>query len=250
VVISRYVSHHKLRSAIPLTLRQTLHSFVKEAGLPSDVGSDSTDLVTIESVLQEKKTFDTSLNFEKLGLDDRGRGWTFQAPHCSTIVDSLPSRSNILSVSVLHLLLRSATVTQEYVAVTTADRKLHLLVSSSSTFELMHSYTSFQDSPILDVIAIGRQYLLVASMSGKVVLYDTAGDKVLETRADHTKYIVKLVSHSNGNIIWVASAGWDAKIVLYRVDCASEEVQLGEPVASLAIPSTQPSYTKYPRDLY
>jgi WD40 repeat protein len=239
-----------ISTAIPLTHPQTLHSFVKEAGLPSDVGSDSGDHVTIESVLHEKKAFDTSLNFEKLGLDDGGRGWTVQAPHRPTIVDSLPGRSNILSVSVFKLLLRLATGAQEYVAVTTADRKLHLLNPSSSTFELIHSYTSFQDSPILDVIAIGCQYLLVASMSGKVVLYDTAEDKVLEHRRDHTKYVVKVVSHSDGNTTWVASAGWDAKIVLYRIDCASDTVQLGEPMAVLALPSTEPLYTNYTQNQY
>jgi hypothetical protein len=179
-----------------------------EAGLPSDVGSDSSDHVTIESVLQEKKAFDTSLNFERLGLDDRGRGWTVQAPHRPTIVDSLPSRSNIFSVSVFELLLRSATGAQDYVAVTTADRKLHLLNPSSLTFQLIHSYTSFQDSPILDVVATGRQYLLVASMSGKVV---TAEDKGLEHRRDQTKYVVKVASHSDGNTAWVASAGWESK---------------------------------------
>jgi hypothetical protein len=217
-----------ISTAIPLTHPQTLHSFVKEAGLPSDVGSDSGDHVTIESVLHEKKAFDTSLNFEKLGLDDGGRGWTVQAPHRPTIVESLPGRSNILSVSVFKLLLRLATGAQEYVAVTTADRKLHLLNPSSSTFELIHSYTSFQDSPILDVIAIGCQYL----------------------RRDHTKYVVKVVSHSDGNTTWVASAGWDAKIVLYRIDCASDTVQLGEPMAVLALPSTEPLYTNYTQNQY
>jgi hypothetical protein len=31
--------------------------------------------VTIEQILQEKKTFDVSLNFEKLGVSDKDRGW-------------------------------------------------------------------------------------------------------------------------------------------------------------------------------
>jgi hypothetical protein len=80
-----------------------------------------------------------------------------------------PNDCRFATISVLKLLLRSATGAQEYVAVTPADRKPHMLNPSSSTFKLIHSYKSFQDSPILDVVAIGRQYLLVASISGKVV---------------------------------------------------------------------------------
>jgi WD40 repeat protein len=232
VGILRYVTiTHVIERPIPLTLRKTLESFVKESGLPPDVGSASNDSVTIETILQEKKAFDTSLNFEKLGLDDRDRGWTVQAPSKPTVLASLPSRSNILSVAVFSLLLCSATEPRQYIAVTTADRKLHLLDPTSPTFELASSYSSFQDSPILDVVALGLQYLLVASMSGKVVLYDTVGDKVLEERRDHSKYVVKLAHHSVENITWIASAGWDAKVFLYRVDCASDIVQLGQPTA-------------------
>jgi len=37
----------------------------------------SRDDLTLEKVLEEKKTFDTSLRFEKLGADDeKQRGWT------------------------------------------------------------------------------------------------------------------------------------------------------------------------------
>ena len=90
-----------------LTLSQTLNSFMQEADLPSDTGSASGSTITIESILQEKKTFDLSLNFEKLGVDDSERGWTVQAPVEPRLVESLPNRSNILSVSVLDLMLPS-----------------------------------------------------------------------------------------------------------------------------------------------
>ena len=46
---------------------------MQEADLPSDTGSASGSTITIESILQEKKTFDLSLNFEKLGVDDSER---------------------------------------------------------------------------------------------------------------------------------------------------------------------------------
>ena len=46
---------------------ETLHAFIREAGLPKDVGqaSDKDPDWTIEGVLQEKKTFDQSVNFER-----------------------------------------------------------------------------------------------------------------------------------------------------------------------------------------
>ncbi|KAL1796350.1 hypothetical protein ACET3X_004890 [Alternaria dauci] len=92
---------------------QTLNSFVQEADLPPDAGSASDSTVTIESILQEKKTFDLSLNFEKLGVDDNERGWTIQAPVEPRVVGSLPNRSNILSVSILDLILPSTPETKQ-----------------------------------------------------------------------------------------------------------------------------------------
>jgi hypothetical protein len=55
---------------------QTLNAFIGEAGLAPDAGSVSEgDSITIEQILQEKKTFDLSINFEKLRLDGGERGW-------------------------------------------------------------------------------------------------------------------------------------------------------------------------------
>lgn len=53
---------------------QTLATFITEAGLPVDTGASSSE-VTIEKILQEKKTFDLTVNFEKLGVDDKERKW-------------------------------------------------------------------------------------------------------------------------------------------------------------------------------
>jgi WD40 repeat protein len=215
-----------------------LSAFVLEAGLPNDVGASPEDTITIESVLHEKKAFDTSLNFEKLGLDDEDRGWSAHAPSRPMVLSSLPARSNILSVSVLDLSLSSAGRSQKYLAVTTADRKLHLLDPSSPTYELAHSYSDFQESPILDVIAVDKQHILVASMSGKLTLYDTVNGEILETRKDHSKYVVRVASRTERNTVWVASAGWDSKIVLYKFNTAAAGggVHMGEPCV-LSLPS-------------
>ncbi|KAG9189700.1 hypothetical protein G6011_06568 [Alternaria panax] len=217
---------------------QTLNSFVQEADLPSDTGSASDSSITIESILQEKKTFDLSLSFEKLGVNDKDRGWTVQAPLDPKIVESLPSRSNILSVSVLNLMLPSAPEPRQYVAVTTADRQLHLMDPSTHSLHCVHTISSFQDSPILDIVPVDSRRLLLASMSGKLTLLDTVANVVLEERKDHSKYLVKISTWSSeGKPMLVASAGWDAKVVLYQLGNDVEQPRLGDPIATLTLPS-------------
>jgi WD40 repeat protein len=221
-----------------LILPQTLKSLIEEADLPSDIGSASDSLVTIESILEEKKNFDLSLNFEKLGVDDTERGWTSLAPAAPTVISSLPSRSNILSVSVFDLVLPSATDARPCIAVTTADRQLHIMDPSTPAFDLIHTYSSFQDSPTLDIVPVNPTQLLIASMSGKLILFDTANNAVLDERKDHSKYLVKLSTcSSNDGSMLVASAGWDAKICFYQLDVSAENLRLGDPTATLALPS-------------
>ena len=206
--------------------------------------------MTLESILHEKKTFDLSLSFEKLGVEDGSREWAVPAPSRSTVLDSLPSRSNILSVTVFDLLLPSATAAQQYVAVTTADRRLHLLNPTSPTFELAHSYTSFQESPILDIVTLGPRYMVIASMSGKLILYDTVNDKTLDERRDHSKYAVKIASWSSGDSTLVASAGWDSKVYIYKVSTGNNPLRLGEPLATLTLQSIPETvlFIKSPED--
>lgn len=60
---------------------QTLKAFLQEAGLPSDAGEqrgkDDTSNWTIENVLEEKKAFDQSKNFERYGDNDKDKDvWT------------------------------------------------------------------------------------------------------------------------------------------------------------------------------
>jgi len=225
----------------PLPLRahavQTLKSFVKEADLPPDTGAGSNSSVTIESILHEKKTFDLSLSFEKLGVEDGKREWAIPAPSKPTILASLPSRSNILSVAAFRLQLPSSSSVRQYVAVTTADRRLHLLDPASPSLELAHSYTSFQDSPILDILTIGSQYMMIASMSGKLLLYDTVSDQILDERKDHSKYVVKIACWPDGDSILVASAGWDSQVFLYRISTGGDAPRIGEPLCTLTLTS-------------
>lgn len=58
----------------------TLSVFIREAGLPPDVGRTSgedTNNWTIQTLLEEKKVFDQSVNFERYGSDSQGTDlWT------------------------------------------------------------------------------------------------------------------------------------------------------------------------------
>lgn len=216
-----------------------------------DAGSSSGDGITLDAILQEKKTFDLSLNFEKLGVDDQNHGWSSPAPSEPVIIESMPTRSNILSTGLLKCQLPS-TEPKTYLAATTADRRLHLFDPETPSHPLVRSYSSFVDSPILDVIVVEGKYLLTGSMSGRLLLYDTKTDQVLDERRDQTKYIVKLAVQSSDESTIIASAGWDSKVFLYRLSKdESSRPCLGNPIASLTL-STVPEtllFVKSPETL-
>ncbi|KAK4695198.1 hypothetical protein P7C71_g2509, partial [Lecanoromycetidae sp. Uapishka_2] len=54
----------------------TLEAFIREAGLPPDAGTIATGDLTIEKILEEKKVFDLSLNFEKVGVGEEEKRWS------------------------------------------------------------------------------------------------------------------------------------------------------------------------------
>ena len=82
-------------------------------------------------------------------------------------------------------------------------------------------------------------------MSGQVVLYDHEEDKVLDERRDHNKYVVRVDIWTDSHVTWVATAGWDAKIYLYRLSQEGKQ-QLGAPVASITL-ATNPETIKFVR---
>lgn len=61
---------------------KTLDAFLREAGLPPDAGNTQKGDITVEKILEEKKVFDLSVSFEKLG--DGPNKWTLPGQ------DSLP----------------------------------------------------------------------------------------------------------------------------------------------------------------
>ena len=76
-------------------------------------------------------------------------------------------------------------------------------------------------------------------MSGQLITSDISG-KVIEKRRDHSKYIVKVAIHDDGERApLVATAGWDCKIHIYSPKVPTEvsngEFTLGEPTASITL---------------
>jgi len=74
-------------------------------------------------------------------------------------------------------------------------------------------------------------------MSGRLSLYDTVKNEVVDERKDHSKYIVKLACRRDGDRVLVASAGWDSNVFLYDMVSGVHNAQLGKPTAELLLPT-------------
>lgn len=78
-------------------------------------------------------------------------------------------------------------------------------------------------------------------MSGKITLFDSGTGEVLEERRDHQKYVVKVVSYEDETGAWIATAAWDSKVLLYRMNFNEDDSaivhRLGAPVATLSLPT-------------
>ncbi|OJJ74987.1 hypothetical protein ASPBRDRAFT_172501 [Aspergillus brasiliensis CBS 101740] len=241
---------------------QTLKAFLQEAGLPSDAGEqrgkDDTNNWTIENVLEEKKAFDQSKSFERYGESDKEKDiWTVPAPTKPNIIRT-PTSSNLLACSVEQW-QRPDAQAELYLIATGADRHLHLFQTSTG-HDLVQSFTGTSEAPILSYIPIqdGR-YILMTNMSGQLLLQ--RGADIIDRRKDHAKYAVKVIAFEQRNsneadtsststTIWIATAGWDSKVFLYRMQINAEEspstttttpTQIGDPIASIPLLSNPES---------
>ncbi|KAL2007923.1 hypothetical protein VTN00DRAFT_7905 [Thermoascus crustaceus] len=236
---------------------QTLDAFIREAGLPPDAGqvsgragSRSVDGWTIEGVIEEKKAFDQSLKFERYGEGDDGQEekWSVPAPSKPTIIQT-PSPSNLLSVSVEPWQRsRGADGEEEetaavspYIVATGADRRLNLFKTADG-HDIATSFSGLSDSPILSHASVwDGKYHLITNMSGQLLLLRDS--QILDRRKDHTKYAVKVVTYEVKDEgegpscnVWIATAGWDAKILIYRMTITPEgSISIGDPVASIRL---------------
>lgn len=81
---------------------------------------------------------------------------------------------------------------------------------------------------------------MMTNMSGHLLLQRGSG--IVDSRKDHSKYAVKVVTHEKQGesdslkTCWIATAGWDATVYLYRVDILNETQNIesiGNPVARI-----------------
>lgn len=158
---------------------------------------------------------------------------------------STPTSSNLLAASVEQWQSargEDAIVSspESFIVSTGADRQVHLLETAAGNAPFA-SFSSLSDSPVLSFASIleGR-YLLMTNMSGQLLLQQ--GSRTLDSRKDHAKYAVKVVTHkdrNDPNVFWVATAGWDSSVIIYRLHTPDEAEEnassptLGEPVARI-----------------
>ncbi|QDS71121.1 hypothetical protein FKW77_009677 [Venturia effusa] len=215
---------------------ETLAAFLREADLPPDAGSSFPGALSVEQILTEKKAYDLSARFEKLGCDDdEEKKWTLPAPSVPTTID-LPTSANLLHSSVEYLHVDGASgQPQPLILASTADRRLNILFADTNN--LVRSHTQLQDSPILSYTVIRQRFLICSSMSGKVVVYDSQKDEIVAHRKDHAKYVVHVASWESEDHIWLATAGWDQKVLVYECRITENSMILEKPVGIVQLPS-------------
>lgn len=165
------------------------------------------------------------------------------APSHPVIVNSQPTSSNLLYVSIEPWADGSPADKSRVLLATTADRRMNLL-RLDPDFTLISSSSSIQDSPILSCATIGGKapWTISGGMSGSVLLYDHGTSTILEERRDHRKYVVKVALHEAQERFMVCTAAWDGKVFVYSLDKLSKPL-LGAPFASLDLPTNPETIT-------
>ncbi|KAJ5170877.1 uncharacterized protein N7500_003660 [Penicillium coprophilum] len=233
---------------------ETLKAFLREADLAPDVGQtsgDDTNNWTIQSLLEEKHTYDQTVDFERYGKGPQQSDlWSEPAPSKPALVQT-PTSSNILSASVEQWQkpcedVDEAATAQFYIVSTSADKQVHLLETEEGNASIK-SFSGLSATPVLSFVSIlqGR-YILMSNMAGQLILQH--GSQTLDSRKDHAKYSVKVVAYedkTDPSKWWVATAGWDQSVNLYCLNIPDEanapSLKIGEPVALIKLDSNPES---------
>ena len=163
------------------------------------------------------------------------------APSAPCIVETLPGPSNILHVAVEDVVSDAASDddTASFIIATAADKSINLL-STIHPFDPATLATLICDSPTLSCAVLRKRYLVTSSMSGQIMLYDLRSGRLLDERRDHQKYVVKVAHSVDEEGAWIATAAWDAKVLLYRISKLGSngvEPLIGNPVAVIELPT-------------
>ncbi|OQD71598.1 hypothetical protein PENPOL_c001G00685 [Penicillium polonicum] len=237
---------------------ETLKAFLREADLAPDVGQssgDDTNNWSIQSLLEEKNTYDQTVNFERYGKDhQQSTLWSEPAPSRPAVIQT-PTSSNILAASVEQWqkprgdadeAAADGASAQSYIVSAGADKRVHLLDTAEGNTAI-RSFPSLSNSPVLSFTSIlqGR-YILMTNMSGQLLLQH--GSETLDSRKDHAKYAVNVVAYedkADPSKWWVATAGWDECVFLYCFNIPDEAdapaLKIGEPVTRIKLVSNPES---------
>ncbi|KAF7520687.1 hypothetical protein PCG10_009039 [Penicillium crustosum] len=237
---------------------ETLKAFIREADLAPDVGQssgDDTNNWSIQSLLEEKNTYDKTVNFERYGNDhQQSTLWSEPAPSRPAVIQT-PTSSNILAASVEQWqkprgdadeAAADAISAQSYIVSAGADKQVHLLDTAEGNMAI-RSFSSLSNSPVLSFTSIlqGR-YILMTNISGQLLLQH--GSETLDSRKDHAKYAVNVVAYedkADPSKWWVATAGWDECVFLYCLNIPDEAdapaLKIGGPVTRIKLVSNPES---------
>ncbi|OQD92355.1 hypothetical protein PENSOL_c042G08301 [Penicillium solitum] len=237
---------------------ETLKAFLREADLAPDVGQssgDDTNNWSIQSLLEEKNTYDQTVNFERYGKGhQQSTLWSEPAPSRPAVIQT-PTSSNILAASVEQWqkprcdadeAAVDATSAQSYIVSAGADKQVHLLDTAEGNTAI-RSFSSLSNSPVLSFTSILQgQYILMTNMSGQLLLQH--GSETLDSRKDHAKYAVNVIAYedkADPSKWWVATAGWDECVFLYCLNIPDEAdasaLKIGEPVTRIKLVSNPES---------
>ena len=168
--------------------------------------------------------------------------------HGNSSVTPLGS-ANVLQAKVEMLMQVSNSGVMEttpVVLLSTADRHLTILrLSSVSDADAMQVVATVDaDSPVLSFVALQQRFIVYTTISGLITVYDAIDHKIISKRKDHAKYGVQIISapspihdRKSLNSIFLATAGWDRKILLYLLQTDREIIELEEPIASIELTS-------------
>lgn len=166
---------------------------------------------------------------------------------CIPFPITLPSSANVLHTFVHRITGEPGEPGDQLLFATTADRCLHI-ITLGREISVFQSSSRVQDSPILSCLALTSRNLTTISsaMSGQLMIYDHKRESVIEQRRDHNKYVVKLDVCQENDVTWVATAGWDSQVLLYRMIDHTKGV--GPPVSTVTM-QTNPetlAFVKHP----
>ena len=118
---------------------------------------------------------------------------------------------------------------------TTADRRFSQF-RLEGKIEFAGSFSDIQDSPILSCAPIDRacSKIIATGMSGQVAIFKHCGGAMVEERRDHRKYAIKVATRITSEGVWIATAGWDAKVFLYKTT-GEDHAMLGSPLSSITL---------------